>query len=483
MKLTLSKYILTEMVPIFVSSLLVFGFIMLGTRMLSVTELVMDQGVGPGQVVRLVFFLIPGIVFFALPASSLMASLLAFIRLSSDNEVIALKSSGISLYQLLPPVILLSLAAFVLASLTALVGLPWGNRSLKDMVFEIAQSKADVGLKERVFSQPFDDVIFYVSDLSAGDRVMKDVFVVDKREKSMTYTIIASEGRMIMEPESRTIVVRFMGGTIFVEQKDARSVKTVQFRSYDLKVDLEDILESLAMAEKAPKEMGLEEILGRLSRLPAGSEKRNEILLELLERITLPVAVFLLGIIGVPLGTHMKARAFSFGIVVSLAVFLMYYVIFMTVRGLCETGKLAPETGMWLPNAFLAFLCVYFWRRVANEKPLPLSPEGFLRRKLSGFSRPSGKEPPPPKVPRPAPSPKADNRPEASPSKDPRPEPPPEVDTRPEFPPYVGNIRLKRFHSSSCRFIARMATNNKCGFSSREEAVEAGYEPCGVCKP
>jgi lipopolysaccharide export system permease protein len=472
-KITLQKYILTEMVPIFISSLVVFGFIMLGTRMLSVTELVVNQGVGPGQVARLIFFLLPGIIFFALPAASLMASLLAFIRLSSDNEIIALKSSGISLYQLLPPVIMVSVIAFIIANITAFVGLPWGNRSLKDMVLEIAQSRADVGLKERVFSQPFDDVIFYVSDLSAGEKLMKDVFVVDKRDRSMTYTIIASEGRMLFIPESRSIVVRFTNGTIFIEQRDIRSVKTVRFRNYDLKIGLEDIMESLAVAEKAPKEMAFGEILKKLKELPPDSKKRNEILVELLERLTLPIAVLFLGVIGVPLGTHMKSRGFSFGIGISLVVFLIYYMIFMGVRSVCETGEVSPTIGMWLPNIFLAASCIYLFQRIANERPLPLSSEGPLMSRVMGFSR----------VLKEKSFPRIDSVETVGPEAVFTGEGTAVNAAEEKSPPYIGNIRLKRFHRADCRFADKIVSTNRSTFSSREEADEARYRPCEVCKP
>ena len=461
MKITLQKYILAEMIPVFVSSLVVFGFLMLGTRMLSVTELIVSQGVSVGQVLRLVLFLLPGIVFFALPAASLISSLLAFIRLSSDNEVIALKSSGISLYQVLPPVLVLSFTAFLLAVFTAFAGLPWGNRSMRDMVLEIAESRADVGLKERVFCQPFDDVVFYVTDLTSGNRVMKDVFVVDKREQEMTYTIIAREGRILLQPKARAIVVRFVNGTIFMEQREPGSVRTVQFKSYDLKVGLEDIMESLAAAGKAPKEMSARELLDRLEGLPWHSEKRNEILVELLERATLPVAVLFLGIIGVPLGTHMRSRSFSFGIGVGLVVFLVYYMIFMGMRSVCETGEVSPLVGMWLPNVFLLVSCVYLFRHVANEKPLPLSSEGPLRRWMaSRLPSRRGR--------RPIPAEKGgEDKGRAGTS----------------GCAYVGNIRLERFHRSECRCLQRLSPGNRRGFSSREDAVEAGYDPCKVCRP
>ena len=76
--------------------------------MLSITDLIVARGVPVTQVARMVAYLLPDIVAFALPAASLIAVLLAFLRFSVDSEIIALKSCGISLYQMLPPVVLLS---------------------------------------------------------------------------------------------------------------------------------------------------------------------------------------------------------------------------------------------------------------------------------------------------------------------------------------------------------------------------------------
>ena len=103
MKLTLYKYIVNEIWPAFLASLFVSVFIIVATRMLSIMELIVNRGVNAGHVGRMLVYLIPDIVMFALPAVSLMAVVVAFLRLSADSEIISLKSCGISLYQMLPP--------------------------------------------------------------------------------------------------------------------------------------------------------------------------------------------------------------------------------------------------------------------------------------------------------------------------------------------------------------------------------------------
>ena len=177
LKLTIYKYIFHEIWPTFLASLLVFIFIVLAARMLNIAEWVINHGVSPLQVLKMILYLLPGMILFALPATTLIAVFVGFHRLSGDNEITALKSSGISMYQMLPPVVVLSLTTLIMAALLGLVGSPWGNRSFKDFIFQIAHSKADLAVKERVFCEPFDGVTFYINSFSSKERIMKDIFL------------------------------------------------------------------------------------------------------------------------------------------------------------------------------------------------------------------------------------------------------------------------------------------------------------------
>ena len=112
MKITLHKYIFQEIWPPLVASLVVFVFIVLAARIINISEWVVNHGVHPSQMARMISYLIPGMILFALPASTLMAVFIAFHRLSGDNEIQALKASGISLYQMLPSAVLISALCF-----------------------------------------------------------------------------------------------------------------------------------------------------------------------------------------------------------------------------------------------------------------------------------------------------------------------------------------------------------------------------------
>ena len=368
MKRTLYKYIIREILPTFFASLFVSVFIIISVRMLSVTELVINRGVSAGNIIKIILYLLPDIITFGLPAASLMAVVVAFLRFSSDSEIIAMKSSGISIYQLLPPVISLSVAGFIVSLVIGIFAVPWGNRSFKDLAFQLAQTQADLAIKERVFCEPFDDVVFYVSSFSHSSRVMKDVFVVDWRDERVRNTIVAQEGMLINHPEKRLITVRFKSGTISMVDRNFDSAKSINFKTYDM-----NILEDLKEREKDPKELSISELIGRLRKTEDNRQQYNDTMIELLEKFSIPFAVFFMGIIGVPLGAHMKARGRTSGVTVSLAVFFMYYVFLAAVRSVCETGAVNPVVGIWIPPLFLMVICLYLINLSAKERPIDIT--------------------------------------------------------------------------------------------------------------
>ena len=358
--------------PNFVTILVVFALIVLATRMLSITELIVSKGVGATMIGRMIIYLLPEIISFALPAAALMSVLLAFARLGVDNEIVAMKSAGISLYQLLPPVIWISIAGFIASLWLGISAIPWGNRSFKDLVYQIARSKADLGIKEHVFTEPFDGVVFYVNSVVRSGGLMKDIFVVDKRNPETSNTIVARAAKAISMPQHRAIVLHFINGTIFMVEKERGAVRTIQFQTYDLTISLKDIMAGLSARRHKPKEMGIKELLGNLKKLRPGTSKWNQILYRLLEKASLPIGVLLMGLIGMPLGAQMRSRGRSRGIGISLAIFVIYYLFMGGTKNLTETGAIHPAVGVWLPDLFLFFAFVYLLRHVVKEKPLRL---------------------------------------------------------------------------------------------------------------
>src|SRR3989338_1742132 len=106
----LRSYIMNELLTAFALSLAVFTFVLVMGNIVKLAEMVITKGVDLVYVVKLFGYLTPYLLSFSVPMSILTATLLCFGRLSSDNEITAMRASGVSLYKMSFPVIMIGLA-------------------------------------------------------------------------------------------------------------------------------------------------------------------------------------------------------------------------------------------------------------------------------------------------------------------------------------------------------------------------------------
>ena len=366
----LHRYIFSEMWPTLAVSLCVFIFIVVAARILNIAEWVVNHGVRLVDVGRMILYLLPWMVLFALPAAMLMAVFVAFIRLSNDNEIIALKSTGISLYQMLPPVITIAIMGFLAAIAMSTLVSPVGNRAFKELVYHIARSKSGIGIKERIFSEPFSKITFYVNSYSPGENLMKDLFLVDRRDPSTTTTIVAQKGVIHSDPKGKAIVIQLMNGTAFTTERKSHAARTVQFSTYDVTIGLEEIMPSDSLRKRSPREMSVHELVRSLGETGKKDRGYNDMAAELMERFSVPLAVLLMGLMGAPLGAQAKTLGRSLGVSIGMGMFIAYYLLLAGVKSLGESGLLSPFIGMWFPCLFLLVAGGVFTKHVQKEKPL-----------------------------------------------------------------------------------------------------------------
>lgn len=493
MKKILYKYIFKEILYIFLVSLLVFIFIALARQMMIITEWLFQYKVGIKSILFIISSLIPEITLYSLPAATLVSVILAFTRFSVDNEIIAMKSSGISLYQLLPPVLIISLVSGLMALTISMYIGPLGSQKFREITVDILKSSTHIGLKERIFSQPVKNLFFYVNNISLENSSMRDIFILDNRDSETgTNTIVAKNGKLDLHKGTSSLNFRLEDGNIFINDRDLVAVRSMRFKTYDFKIDLEDMIPARAHKERDPEEMALAELSGLSREMSRGTKEYNEVVLEMMERFSIPLAVFLMGLVGAPLGSQIKARGRLAGGVIGLGVFLAYYLCWAGSRSLSESGVVPPEAGPWFPPFMLLISSIFLFRSAAREKPLLEANVSFYIFLYEKVIR---------------------NRPRLHPirSHGPFDETPvvnPEnhvhhaskeslslqLPVPLEFVPgkieillsmgwYVANIRTGKFHTPACRWASKIRPDDRFHFFHRDDAEGAGYNPCKMCRP
>lgn len=367
------RYIFRELLPPFGINLVFFSFIFLMTQIIQIMNLVVNHRVGLSVVGWMILYTLPFFLEFIIPMSVMMSVLLTFLRLSGDNEILALKNGGLSVYNMMPPVMLFCLVGALLTASMALYGLPWGRMSIKNLTAQVASANLDIGIKERTFIDTYKGVILYVNKIDANSRTLNDVFIEDQRTQDAIITVVAPKGQMESNPDTHQFLLRLNDGTINQVDVKSRSVNTVRFTTYDIHLDTRQALAAVASAPKHPEEMSLSEIRQYLA---ASTEKNSKYYLTLMEfhkKFYLPFACMALGLLAVPLCIQSRSSRRSFGISLGIFFFLMYYMLLSAGWVFGEKGIYPPLLGMWVPNLITAGAGFALLHRANQEAPSPFS--------------------------------------------------------------------------------------------------------------
>src|SRR5262245_62009188 len=363
------RYIFREVLTPFLLGLSVFTFILLIARLLKLIELVVNRGLPPTQILRLLAFLMPAFLELTVPMAMLLAILIAFGRLSADAEMIAMRSSGLSIYQLVPPVILFVLMTSLVTAALSMYARPWANHNLKLELWDIARTRASAGLKPQIFNDEFPGLVIYAEHIDSRTDRLIHVLISDERDPSQHNTVFAREGYMISDNDTQTVILRLLDGTIHTSG-DAASDYHTDFESYDVNLDLREALAGETAKEDDPQELTLPQLRAVLEKASAAGKTRPGLLVELHRKFAIPFACIVFGLVGVPLGIEPARAVRSRGFAVSLAVIFIYYILLSAGQGFAEQGTVPAWLGLWLPNIVFGVLGVVLVRRAARERSL-----------------------------------------------------------------------------------------------------------------
>jgi lipopolysaccharide export system permease protein len=212
----LYRYILKEITGLFSLILGILLFVLLMGKILKVVDLIIRQGVGLWEILRMFAFLILFILPFAIPMATLISLLLCFARLSGDLEITAIKSSGIGLYQLLPPVLIVSVFASLTTLFVTLQGAPWGSFAFRVLAFQLAKEHISVALKEGVFTELIPNFVVCADRVDPQEGILEGVFIYDKASAEVPLQITARRGILTRAtPQDDVFSLRLENGTVY----------------------------------------------------------------------------------------------------------------------------------------------------------------------------------------------------------------------------------------------------------------------------
>ncbi|MBF0382016.1 MAG: LPS export ABC transporter permease LptF [Magnetococcales bacterium] len=364
----LSRYLFTECAIALSSALLILTILIMLPRTLNLVDLWVNKGVSIGVLGQMILLLIPQFVVSALPMAALTGILLALGRLSQDSEMVVMKASGVSLYQMLRPIALLASICALAALLLETVWVPNSFHNFHKLRGALISS-ITLNLKPQTFSHVVDGLTMYINGHDQKTHTLSGLLIYDQRQEDKPITLVASSGKLhYLEDGSAAL---FLTDGSRHEQMKNGNYRQLKFATYDLKLGV-----SLGLGDDGRKR-GIEEMtMSGLDGIIASpnKDKAHKALLEWHRRWAFPVATLLLGILALPLGVQQSHRSGrSYGLVAAILTLILHFFLLSLGESIASKGLISPILGYGIPTFLMTSLTMYILINTARGRQFKLA--------------------------------------------------------------------------------------------------------------
>jgi lipopolysaccharide export system permease protein len=355
----LDRYIFTELILPFLFGMGLFTSlgVAIGT-LFDLVRRVTESGLPLTLALKILLLKMPEFIVLAFPMSMLLAALMAYSRLSSDSELIALKSIGIGVYRLIIPAVILSLlvtgltyifndyvapAASYEANATMMKALRPNRKSfIEDNIIYPEYGKVpqpDGGEPRTVLTR-----LFYAERFDGQQ--MRGLTILDRTQPEVNQIITSESASWNIEKN----IWDFYNGTVYLIAPDGSYRNIVRFEHQQLALPRNPL--DLAFRARDGSEMTLRQAQDYLKilQLSGNPTKIRKLQVQIEQKIALPFVCLVFGIIGSALGLRPQNanKATSFGICIVLI--FSYYLLSFVTNSMGIWGVLTPLVAAWLPN-------------------------------------------------------------------------------------------------------------------------------------
>ena len=379
----LTRYILGEILSYTLIGCAVFTFILFIRDLNHILEAVVRNSSTFGNIAEIFIFSLPNTFKVTIPMAVLVGILLGLSRLAADSEIIAMRASGLGVWYFVRVASIVAIGGTLLGLVNALFVAPRANRSIMEMEQELETTQASFEIQPRVFYEDFRNAVLYVQNVRGGTGASNwdKVFMADLSDPGNPI-ITTAESATVVNDSTQELLMRLRNGSrheTVSGQPQQYNVST--FSQTDLPLTLGPQGEThLGRLDTAIYALPMRALEARTH----GPDARRY-LLELQTRFSYPAACLVLMLVGVPLGILSRRGGKSSGLVFTVLLVLVYYVLSYTGIALSRQGKLSPFLGVWMANLIFALAGVFLlWQMASGGRVL-----SALSGRLSRTRRPT----------------------------------------------------------------------------------------------
>ena len=446
---TLNKYLLKQSLIPFLLSVAVITTVLFLQFLIRAVDRFLGKGLDVFIIFEYLYLNLAWIIALSVPMSLLISSVMTFGRMAQQNEITALKSAGIDLYNIIKPAILFgSLVGIGLCLFNNFI-LPEMNYNARLLAKDIYKKKPELSIEPGYFVDMIPQYTMIVKEMDGKD--FKDVKIFSKNQKSEQTTIYANQGSL--SSDGNMITIDLINGEIHeIDLSDYDYYRKIKFKTHQIMISMDELmLNRTSESNRTDREMRVPQMIQEIEKnnnlisqindrinkvkeeigitnpnantltiieneieslkqkkmnrvteerefnkdtpIPALENKdyvssltnnarqfkneftlienyektNNKFKVEIHKKFTLALACVLFTMVGAPLGILVRNGGMTIASGLSIAFFLVYYILLIWGEQLADRNLLNPGLGSWLPNIIL-FISGMVILKLSNKK-------------------------------------------------------------------------------------------------------------------
>ena len=358
----LDKYILKQVIEIFILGVAVFSSIFLASQAFTdLIKKIADYGMPPKIAFMLIILNLPAVIVQTIPMSMLLATVMGLNKLCLSSEITVMRACGIGINRIAKPI-------FIFAALMAVLSLAvnefivpvTGAQSKTLLAWSVGQKNIPDGKKNYTLKEMKDKFFikrfFYVENCTK--KYLDNVSVIDFSNNDTTQIIQASKG------ETSDDGWVFKNASIYTIDDDGKLMNTswVDKTTVDFGIELKEDL--MNVNEFEYNSFQLAKII-KTKKFENAREK-NSYKIMLYQKFALPVTTLVFALLGIPLAITPPRVRYNRGFLLSIFIIFIFYLIrAFAIPVLGESGLIHPLIAVWLPNIILGTIGIIAYRNIA----------------------------------------------------------------------------------------------------------------------
>lgn len=341
---TLHWYIMRQILATLLATVAVFaGVLLLGSVIKEALGLLLSQNARLWDVARAIGMLIPFILAFALPVGMLTAALLVFGRLSADQELTAMRASGVSLVSLVSPVLLFSALMCVVCAWVNLDVAPRARQGFKDLLFAFSEKNLGLILPAGSF-QEFEKAGYTVYVGRTAGTELSDVSIYEFKDGRASRVFRAARAELKLDLERQELGVVLHDGHVMDFENEIPSYFD-EFEIPPFAFGRDSRRGDVPLANRA-----LADLFEERARLLAKGVDVTPVTFQIHAKVAASFACIGFTLVGIPLGLQGHRRETRFGLFAALLLIFVYYGFFILGEAWQARPEFHPQYLVWIPN-------------------------------------------------------------------------------------------------------------------------------------